>query len=130
MGKVGEVEAPYLVMPLTVEPTKPRLRHDNRFLNLWMVDKPFRLDNLSHLPRYLTKGSYQTVLDDKSGYDHILVDESSRTFFGIQWKGWYFIPNTIPFGWKLSVHMDLPLDWLGGIAFLPFDRNILLLKHR
>lgn len=53
VGKVGEVEAPYLVMPLTVEPTKPRLCHDNRFLNLWIVDKPFRLDNLSHLPRYL-----------------------------------------------------------------------------
>ena len=27
-GKVGEVEPPYLVLPLTVEPTKPRLCHD------------------------------------------------------------------------------------------------------
>jgi hypothetical protein len=102
VGKVGEVDPPYLVMPLTVEPTKPRLCHDNRFLNLWMVDKPFRLDNLSHLPRYLTKDSYQSVLDDKSGYHHILLDEPSRAFFGIQWKGWYFVSNTIPFGWKLS----------------------------
>ncbi|KAK3735069.1 hypothetical protein QZH41_010773 [Actinostola sp. cb2023] len=99
---VGEVNAPYLVMPLTVEPTKPRLCHDNRYLNLWMVDKPFRLDNLSHLPRYLTKDSYQSVLDDKSGYNHILLEEPSRAFFGLQWKGWYFVSNTIPFGWKLS----------------------------
>ena len=30
-GKVGEVEPPYLVLPLTVEPTKPRLCHDARF---------------------------------------------------------------------------------------------------
>ncbi|KAK3698822.1 hypothetical protein QZH41_004952 [Actinostola sp. cb2023] len=102
VGKVGEVNAPYLVMPLTVEPTKPRLCHDNRYLNLWMVDKPFRLDNLSHLPRYLTKDSYQSVLDDKSGYNHILLEEPSRAFFGLQWKGWYFVSNTIPFGWKLS----------------------------
>ena len=102
IGKVGEVDPPYLVMPLTVEPTKPRLCHDNRFLNLWMVDKPFRLDNLSHLHRYLSKGSFQTILDDKSGYDHILLDVPSRAFFGIQWKGWYFVSNTLPFGWKLS----------------------------
>ena len=33
-GKVGECTPPYLVMPLTVEPTKPRLCHDERFLNL------------------------------------------------------------------------------------------------
>ena len=33
-GKVGEVDPPHLVMPLTVEPTKPRLCNDNRFLNL------------------------------------------------------------------------------------------------
>ena len=101
-GKIGEVLPPHLVMPLTVEPTKPRLCHDNRFLNLWITDKPLVLDNLSHLPRYLQKDSYQTLLDDKSGYDHILLGEQSRTYFGIEWKGWFFVSNVIPFGWKLS----------------------------
>ena len=33
VGKVGVVEPPYLVLPLTVEPSKPRLCHDARFLN-------------------------------------------------------------------------------------------------
>ena len=33
-GWVGEVPPPHLVMPLTVEPSKPRLCNDNRFLNL------------------------------------------------------------------------------------------------
>ena len=33
-GRVGEVPPPHLVMPLTVEPSKPRLCNDNRFLNL------------------------------------------------------------------------------------------------
>ena len=101
-GKVGLVDPPHLVMPLTVEPTKPRLCHDERLLNHWIQDCPFNLDNLSHLPRYLQKDSLQTTLDDKSGYDHILLDEASRTYFGIQWKGWYFVCNTIPFGWKAS----------------------------
>ena len=45
-GKVGECTPPYLVMPLTVEPTKPRLCHDERFLNLWVKDSPFTLDSL------------------------------------------------------------------------------------
>ena len=42
------------------------------------------------------------MLDDKSGYDHILLSEDSRTFFGIQWGGWYFTHNSLPFGWKYS----------------------------
>ena len=45
VGKVGEVNPPHLVLPLTVEPSKPRLCHDARFLNLWMKDMPFQLSN-------------------------------------------------------------------------------------
>ena len=33
-GRVGKVDPPHLVLPLTVEHTKPRLCHDARFLNL------------------------------------------------------------------------------------------------
>lgn len=71
IGKVGVVEPPYLVLPLTVEPTKPRLCHDAHFLNLWMTDKPFSLDSIPDLPRNVSRDSYQTALDYKSGYDHI-----------------------------------------------------------
>ena len=63
---------PHIVLPLTVEPSKPHLCHDTRYLNLWMKDNPFSLDTLNDLPRYVTKASFQTVLDDKSGYDHII----------------------------------------------------------
>ena len=100
--RVGECEPPHLVMPLTVEPTKPRLCNDNRFLNLWMQDRPFSLDHLYQLPLYVDKDAYQTVRDDKSGHDHILLTDSSRTYFGFEWGGWFFSSNTIPFGWKLS----------------------------
>ena len=31
LGKVGEVQSPHLVLPLTVESTKPRLSHDACF---------------------------------------------------------------------------------------------------
>lgn len=105
VGKVGLVERPHLVLPLTVEPSKPRMCHDARFLNFWMQDRPFLLDNVRDLPRYVSKDSYQTVLDDKSGYDHILLEEESRTYFGIQWGGWYFTYNTLPFSWKISPYI-------------------------
>ena len=102
-GKVGEVDPPHLVPPLTVEPIKPRLCHDARFLNLWMSDMPFKLDTLCDLPRYVGLDTYQTILDDKSGYDHLLLSVESRTlFFGMQWGGWYFVYNTLPFCWKIS----------------------------
>ena len=82
LGKVGDVQAPDIVLPLTVEPSKPHLCHDARYLNLWMRDKPFSLDSLNDLPWYVAKDSYQTVLDDKSGYDQILLSDESRTFLG------------------------------------------------
>lgn len=101
MRKVGEIQPPHLVLPLTVEPSKPRLCQDARFLNLWMVDSPFSLDHVTDVPRYVFQGSYQTTLDDKSGYDHLLLDDKSRTYFGFQWGGvWVFTYNTLPFGWK------------------------------
>ncbi|KAK3750990.1 hypothetical protein QZH41_007602 [Actinostola sp. cb2023] len=104
-GKVGVVDPPHLVMPLTVEPNKPRLCNDKRFLNLWMVDKPFKLDTLPDVPRYVSKDSFQSITDDKSGYDHVLLTNDSKTYFDFQWAGWYFVSNTIPFGWKLSAHV-------------------------
>ena len=55
LGRVGEVESPHIVLPLTVEPSKPRLCHDARYLNLWMQDKPFSLDSLNELPRFVAK---------------------------------------------------------------------------
>ncbi|KAK3730129.1 hypothetical protein QZH41_004832 [Actinostola sp. cb2023] len=105
VGRVGLVPPPHIVLPLTVEPTKPRLCHDARYLNLWMQDRPFRLDSLKDLPRYVSKDSYQTALDDKSGYDHILLTDDSQTYFGFQWGGWYFTYNTLPFGWKISPYI-------------------------
>ena len=99
-GRISEVELSHLVLPLTV--TTRRLCHDARFLNLWMMDVPFKLDSITNLPRYVAQDTYQTILDDKSGYDHLFLREQSRVFFGIQWGGWIFLYNTLPFGWKIS----------------------------
>ncbi|KAK3746007.1 hypothetical protein QZH41_002167 [Actinostola sp. cb2023] len=67
-----------------------------------MTDKPFSLDKLSDVPRYVGQNHYQSILDDKSGYDHLFLTPESRSFFGIEWGGWWFVYNTLPFGWKIS----------------------------
>ena len=66
-GKVGECTPPILVLPLTVQPSKPSLCNDDRFLHLWIEDCPFSLDSVQHLPNYVDKVFYQTVCDNKSG---------------------------------------------------------------
>ena len=53
LGKVGVVDPPLIVLPLTAEPTKPRLCHDARYLNKGMCDMPFSLDRFVQLPRAL-----------------------------------------------------------------------------
>ena len=104
-GEIGQVSPPYLVLPLTFEPSKPRLCHDERYLNFWIKDLPFKQDHLSDLPRYVLPGHYQTTFDEKSGYRHVYLHPSSRTFFGLYWQGFYFTFCTLPFGWKASAFL-------------------------
>ena len=104
-GKVGVDSPPYLVLPLTVEPSKPRLCLDARFLNLWMKDMPFSLDKLADVSRYIYKGSFMTKCDDKSGYDHVLLSSSSQTYVGFEFGGFWFVCATLPFGWKISPYI-------------------------
>ena len=104
-GKVGDSDVPRLVLPLTVEPSKPRVCHDERFLNLWVVDRAFKLDTLKEVPALISRNMFMTSVDDKSGYDHVLLTKESRTFFGFQFGGYIFVYNTIPFGFKLSAYI-------------------------
>ena len=49
-GEKGECEPPHLVMPITTEPSKPRMCHDERFLNLWMKAPSISFDRLRDIP--------------------------------------------------------------------------------
>jgi hypothetical protein len=51
LGPVGSVVRPRVVLPVGVEPTKPRLICDARYINLWCRDLPFSFENLGMLPR-------------------------------------------------------------------------------
>lgn len=91
-GKVGIPIPPHFVMPLTVEPFKPRLCHAERFLNLCIRDLLLPLDYISNLPRCVAKNHFQSTVDDKTSYDQLL-SPNSTTYFGLDLNGWYFVYN-------------------------------------
>ena len=99
------MSSPHLALPITIEPSKPRLCHDERFLNLWIRDLPFKLDHLADLPRYVLPGHFQTTFEDKSGYQHVRLHPSSETYFGLEWDNFFFVFRTLPFSWKASAHI-------------------------
>jgi len=99
-GKVGEVEPPHLVLPIGVEPTKPRKLNDGRFINLWCKDLPFEFEGLHMIPAVFDKGEYAFNVDHVSGYFHISLTEDSKKFFGFCWEGVYYVYNVLNFGWK------------------------------
>ena len=71
VSKGGECEPPHLVMPITIQTSKPRMCHDERFLNLWMNTPHISFDKTMDIPCYVEANHFQSKLDDKSGYDHI-----------------------------------------------------------
>ena len=91
LGKVRELDPLCVVMPLTMEPTKPRLCHDKCYLNLWVKDLPFTLDTLREVPCVVGRGEYMTLVDHKSGYQHKKLAPGSEQYFRILWKAitWY-----------------------------------------
>ena len=101
-------------MPLMDEPYKPRLCHDERFLNLYIRDLLLPLDYISNLPRCVAKNHFQSTMDDKTSYDHVKLSQKSTAYFGLDLNGWYFVYNQsllvgkrvqtfiIPLGWPLS----------------------------
>ena len=77
----------------------------------------FKLDSLAGLPCYVFPSSFQSVWDDKSGYDHLLLSLESRPYFGFEWGGWYFASSTIPFGWKASAYIYHSIGLLASHYF-------------
>ena len=97
-GVVGDCSPPHLALPLTVEPTKPRLCHDERFPNLWTRDLPFKLDHPPDLPRYVLPGHFQTTLDGKNGYQHFkIIHLDSQEFNSSVFPGGAIISPFVPY---------------------------------
>jgi hypothetical protein len=103
---------PRCVLPLGVEPNKPRLILDARFVNLWCEPPEMQYDTLREFQRGIRQDDWMFSLDFKSGYHHIKLKESSRKFFGFEWEGTYYTFNVLPFGWNVSPYVFNTLSTL------------------
>ena len=76
---------PHMVLPLGVEPKKPRLFWDGRWLNLMCRHVPFKMDGVGNVARCSWQGAHQVTLDHKSGFimsRSIRVHGNSLVFVG------------------------------------------------
>ena len=100
--KPGDPPTPVVVSPLGVEPSKPRALWDGRYVNKFCRDLPFAMDNATKVAEVAWEGAYFFKIDHKSGYHHVPLHESSWKYFGVFWKGTYYVFAVLPFGWKAS----------------------------
>ena len=105
IGQVGKTSPPRIIVPLTVEPNKPRLCVNLMYVNNWIIDKPFTLDTLKDVPRVIEENVFLTSIDDKSGFDNVKLAPDSYDFVVFQWAGYFFRCLTLPFGFKLSSYI-------------------------
>jgi len=98
----GDPDIPLVVSPLGVEPKKPRALWDGRYVNEFCKDIPFSMDNAAKVAEVSWANAYLFKLDHKNGYLHVPIHKDSQKFFGIFWKGVYYVLAVLPFGWKSS----------------------------
>ena len=104
-GLVLEVlERPHCVNPLSVS-TKGKLRLvlDLRHVNMFLVGKKFRYEDLRILAEILDVGDYFVNFDLKSGYHHVDIHPGHQKFLGFQWE----FPNAVT---KFYVLLGYRLD--------------------
>lgn len=77
---------PHTVLPMSIEPAKPRLIIDGRPINRYTREIPFTMESLGDVPKFCGPDVYMASLDHKSGYHHVFLSERSRTFFGVEWE--------------------------------------------
>ena len=82
-----------------------------------MVDTPFSLEMLVGVPRFVYPNACMSKIDDKSGYDHILLPFDSQQYFGTEWQGWWLVGVTLSFDWKNSAFIYQTVG-LGRTHFL------------
>jgi hypothetical protein len=100
LGKVGEVEPPRVVLPLSVELEKPRLITDARYVNLFCDPAPFKLDTVGLVPDTFRRDGMLGDYDHKSGYHHFLFSEEEQGYFGFELDGMYYVFAAGCFGWS------------------------------
>lgn len=89
---------PHMVLPLGVEPQKPRLIWDARWLNLMCPHLPFTMDEVGKVAQCAWKGAHQVTTDHKAGYHHVALITDAWQYFGFEWEGELYVFTVLAFG--------------------------------
>eukprot|EP00752_Nemacystus_decipiens_P016879 g15111.t1 len=100
-GAAGPVR-PRMVMPLSVEPSKPRLIYDARSLNQYVADFPFSMDTVGRVAQVAAEMCFMTSIDDASAFHHIGIYSASWPLLGFSYEGVDYVWRVLPFGFKAS----------------------------
>ena len=91
-----------VVNPIGVEPTKPRLITDMRYVNLWCEPTPFRYGSLTNFRRELRQDDLLITVDLKDAFHHVRINEDALRAFGGRWMGRTFMFTALPFKFNCS----------------------------
>ena len=119
---------PNVTLPVGIEPTKPRFICDARYLNIMCKHSEFKMDGVGRVAQCSWQGAHQISMDHKSGFHNVPLHPDSWTYFGMYWKGVYYVWTVLCFGWCESPyiyhtlssavaqylrHLDVPITtWL------------------
>jgi len=73
-------KVPIVIAPLIVEPSKPRLIYDARYINCFLSLPSVNMAGAGKIPSCCWKDMYLITLDHKSGYFHVPLHPSSWTY--------------------------------------------------
>ena len=98
-------EFPVVIAPLLIEPSKPRLIYDARYVNCFLSFPSVEMSGARKIPSCCWEGIYFITLDHKSGYFHVPLHPESWTYFGVRWQGEIYCYTTLTFGWAPSAYI-------------------------
>ena len=87
VGSPSGPARPRLIMPLSVEETKPRQIQNARPHNMYCKQIFFSMDTVVRVTTVASEGYYMRYLDDSSTFHHILLRSSSWPLVGFSYRG-------------------------------------------
>ena len=139
-SKVADVSThpkPKVTLQVGIEPTKLRFICDAQYLNLICEHSEFKMDGVGKVAQCSWQGAHQISMDHKSGFHNVPLHPDSWTYFGMYWKGVYYVWAVICFGWRESPyiyrtlssavaqyprHLDVPITtWLDDLWMSNFQ---------
>ena len=104
-GSRPAVTMPVFTIPKpssTPEDPKFRFVHDCRWLNEFLIRKPFKLEQLKDFVKLLSRGDRLISIDFSSAYWHIPIALRCQTLLGFNLDGVDYVFGVLPFGLRSS----------------------------